>query len=100
MKPADIVPASAWRLAEIIKEAGAPDGVFNLVMGKGSVVGEAIITHRGIDAISFTGSQSVGRARRRGLRQDASAASSSRWAARTRWWCWTTPTSTWRWRAR
>ena len=60
LKPADMVPASAWRLAEIIQEAGFPDGVFNLVMGKGSVVGEAMLTHRGIDALSFTGSQGVG----------------------------------------
>ncbi len=60
MKPADLVPASAWRLAEIIKEAGAPDGVFNLVMGKGSVVGEAMLTHKGVDGISFTGSQNIG----------------------------------------
>ena len=60
MKPADMVPASAWRLAEIIREAGAPDGVFNLVMGKGSVVGEAMINHKDIDGISFTGSTNVG----------------------------------------
>ena len=60
MKPADLVPASAWRLAEIIKEAGAPDGVFNLVMGRGSVVGEAMLTHKGVDGISFTGSQNIG----------------------------------------
>ncbi len=60
MKPADLVPASAWRLAEIIRAAGFPPGVFNLVMGKGSVVGEAMLNHGGIDAISFTGSQGVG----------------------------------------
>lgn len=64
MKPADLVPASAWALAEILHEAlhdlGAPEGVFNLVMGKGSVVGEALITHPGVDAVSFTGSQGVG----------------------------------------
>ncbi|MBX7248821.1 MAG: aldehyde dehydrogenase family protein [Caulobacteraceae bacterium] len=60
MKPADMVPASAWRLAEIIQEAGAPAGVFNLVMGRGSVVGEAMLNHAGIDGVSFTGSQGVG----------------------------------------
>ncbi|MBC6983590.1 aldehyde dehydrogenase family protein [Caulobacter sp. 17J80-11] len=60
IKPADIVPASVWALAEIIHEAGAPAGVFNLVMGRGSVVGEALINHKGVDAISFTGSQGVG----------------------------------------
>jgi acyl-CoA reductase-like NAD-dependent aldehyde dehydrogenase len=60
MKPADPAPASAWALADILHEAGIPKGVFNLVMGKGSVVGEAILNHAGIDAVSFTGSQGVG----------------------------------------
>ncbi len=60
MKPADMTPASAWMLAEIMAEAGVPAGVFNLVMGRGSVVGEALINHRGVDGISFTGSQTVG----------------------------------------
>ena len=60
MKPADPAPASAWALADILHEAGFPAGVFNLVMGRGSVVGEAILNHPGIDAVSFTGSQSVG----------------------------------------
>lgn len=60
MKPADNVPASAWALAEIIHEAGCPAGVFNLVMGRGSVVGEAMLNSDGIDGISFTGSQNIG----------------------------------------
>ena len=60
MKPADLVPASAWALADIIRECGAPAGVFNLVMGKGSVVGEAMLNHAGVDAVSFTGSTGVG----------------------------------------
>ncbi|MGE3335366.1 MAG: aldehyde dehydrogenase family protein [Rhodospirillaceae bacterium] len=60
MKPADIAPGSAWALAEIIAEAGCPAGVFNLVMGRGSVVGEAMLNSDGIDGISFTGSQTVG----------------------------------------
>ena len=60
MKPADLVPASAWALADIIRDCGAPAGVFNLVMGKGSVVGEAILNHPGVDAVSFTGSTGVG----------------------------------------
>jgi aldehyde dehydrogenase (NAD+) len=60
-KPADLVPGSAWALAEIISRAGLPAGVFNLVMGAGREVGQAIIDHTGIDAVSFTGSQSVGR---------------------------------------
>lgn len=60
-KPAEAVPASAWSLAEIIVEAGAPDGVINLVTGRGSVVGERFATHEAIGAISFTGSTRVGR---------------------------------------
>jgi aldehyde dehydrogenase (NAD+) len=60
MKPADQTPASAHALAEIIAEAGAPTGVFNLVMGRGRVVGEAMLNHADVDAISFTGSQDVG----------------------------------------
>lgn len=59
-KPADLVPGSSWALAEIISRAGLPAGVFNLVMGPGSVVGNAIVNHPGIDAISFTGSVSTG----------------------------------------
>lgn len=61
-KPADLTPASGHILAQIIHEAGCPAGVFNLVMGQGPVVGEAIATHREVDAISFTGSVPVGRA--------------------------------------
>jgi alpha-ketoglutaric semialdehyde dehydrogenase len=60
-KPADLVPGSAWALADIIAKAGVPPGVFNLVMGRGSVVGEAMINDKRIDAISFTGSVSTGR---------------------------------------
>ncbi|MBK5932858.1 aldehyde dehydrogenase (NAD+) [Rhodovulum imhoffii] len=61
-KPADLTPASAHLLAQILHDSGVPAGVFNLVMGRGSVVGEAIVSHPLIDAISFTGSVSVGRA--------------------------------------
>ncbi|MBX6322300.1 MAG: aldehyde dehydrogenase family protein [Rhodospirillaceae bacterium] len=60
-KPADLVPATAWTLAEIISRAGLPAGVFNLVMGRGSVVGQTLIDHPDVDAISFTGSVAVGR---------------------------------------
>lgn len=59
-KPADLVPASAWSLAQIIREAGVPAGVFNLVMGRGSVVGDAMANSPRLDAISFTGSTAVG----------------------------------------
>ena len=61
LKPADLVPGSAWAMAEIIARAGLPAGVFNLVMGRGSVVGEAIISDPRVDAISFTGSVDTGR---------------------------------------
>ena len=62
LKPADITPASAWSLASIIAEAGCPPGVFSLVMGPGRAVGEAMLKHAGVNAISFTGSQTVGAA--------------------------------------
>ncbi|BEV16690.1 aldehyde dehydrogenase family protein [Herbaspirillum sp. DW155] len=61
-KPADLVPASAWALTEIISRSGIPAGVFNLVMGRGRVIGNALVQHPGIHAISFTGSTDVGRA--------------------------------------
>ena len=60
-KPADLVPGCAWALAEIIARSGLPAGVFNLVMGRGSVVGELLSTDAGIDAVSFTGSVATGK---------------------------------------
>src|SRR5690606_35256667 len=60
LKPADLVPGCAWALAEIISRSGIPAGVFNLVMGRGSVIVDPMVGHAGIDAISSTGSQSVG----------------------------------------
>ncbi|OJU37912.1 MAG: aldehyde dehydrogenase family protein [Rhizobiales bacterium 68-8] len=60
-KPADLVPGSAWALSDIIVRAGVPAGVFNLVMGRGSVVGDALLTSRDIDAVTFTGSVATGR---------------------------------------
>ena len=61
IKPADLVPGCAWALAEIIARSGIPPGVFNLVMGRGSVIGDALVGHAGVHAISFTGSVGVGR---------------------------------------
>lgn len=61
LKPAELAPACAWTMAEIISRSGLPKGVFNLVMGKGSVVGNAIVTHPDVAGISFTGSVEVGR---------------------------------------
>ncbi len=60
-KPADLVPGSAWALADIIARSGVPAGVFNLVMGRGSVVGDAMLNSPDIDAITFTGSVATGR---------------------------------------
>jgi aldehyde dehydrogenase (NAD+) len=60
-KPADLVPGSAWALAEIISRSGLPAGVFNLVMGRGSVVGEAMLNDPRVAAVSFTGSAATGR---------------------------------------
>jgi acyl-CoA reductase-like NAD-dependent aldehyde dehydrogenase len=59
-KPADLVPGCAWALADVISRSGIPPGVFNLVMGRGSVIGDPLVNHDGIDGISFTGSQQVG----------------------------------------
>src|SRR5690349_8264335 len=59
-KPADMVPGCAWALTEIISRAGLPPGVFNLVMGPGSVVGDTIAKSPHVHGVSFTGSISVG----------------------------------------
>ncbi|MCE4536364.1 aldehyde dehydrogenase family protein [Pelomonas sp. P7] len=59
-KPADLVPGSAWALAEILSRSGLPAGVFNLVMGRGSVVGEKLLHDPRVAAISFTGSVATG----------------------------------------
>ena len=62
MKPADLVPGCSWAIADILVRAGLPAGVFNLVMGRGSVVGEAIISSPDVAGVSFTGSVATGRA--------------------------------------
>ena len=59
-KPAELVPASPWTLADIIQRAGLPAGVLNLVMGPGATLGAALAASSDIDAVSFTGSQEVG----------------------------------------
>ncbi|SEO78708.1 aldehyde dehydrogenase family protein [Aquisalimonas asiatica] len=60
-KPANLVPASAWAMVEVLQRQDLPAGAINLVMGSGQVVGEAMINSSDIDALSFTGSQDVGR---------------------------------------
>ncbi len=60
-KPAELTPGTASILVEMFAEAGLPPGVLNMVVGPGSVVGEAIIHHPDVKAVSFTGSNEVGR---------------------------------------
>ena len=61
IKPADLTPGCAHALVSILHEAGAPAGVVNLLMGRGSVVGNVLVESTDVDAISFTGSVSTGR---------------------------------------
>jgi aldehyde dehydrogenase (NAD+) len=61
IKPADLVPASTWMLVDILARAGLPKGVLNLVMGRGSVVGQEILNSPDVNALSFTGSVQTGR---------------------------------------
>jgi acyl-CoA reductase-like NAD-dependent aldehyde dehydrogenase len=70
-KPATLTPMTALKLAAVAREAGVPAGVFNVVTGKGSVVGDAMVRHAGIDKLAFTGSTSVGL----GVMKDAAAQS-------------------------
>ena len=61
VKPADLVPGCTWVIADILHRAGLPKGVLNLVMGKGSVVGQAMLDSPDIAAITFTGSTATGK---------------------------------------
>ena len=61
LKPSELVPGVAYLLAEVVDEVGLPPGVFNLVPGTGTVVGEAIVRHELVDMVSFTGSTRAGR---------------------------------------
>jgi acyl-CoA reductase-like NAD-dependent aldehyde dehydrogenase len=61
LKPAELTPLTALRLGELALEAGIPEGVVNVVPGKGSVVGERLLAHPGVRKIGFTGSTEVGR---------------------------------------
>ena len=60
-KPSEVTSATTLMLAEILSEAGLPDGCYNVVTGSGSVIGQAMTEHLDIDMVSFTGSTSVGR---------------------------------------
>jgi len=59
-KPADLVPGTAHAIAKIIVDSGIPSGVFNFVMGRGSVVGDEIVNNGKVNAVSFTGSVETG----------------------------------------
>lgn len=61
LKPADLVPGCAWELVDILNRAGASAGVVNLVMGRGSVVGQAMLDSPDINALTFTGSTGTGK---------------------------------------
>jgi betaine-aldehyde dehydrogenase len=61
LKPAEITPLTAMRLAELGREAGLPDGVFNVITGKGSVVGQRFVTNELVRKVCFTGSTAVGK---------------------------------------
>jgi acyl-CoA reductase-like NAD-dependent aldehyde dehydrogenase len=61
LKPAELTPLSALRLAELILEAGIPEGVVNVVVGPGRVVGQRLVEHPDVAKIGFTGSTEVGR---------------------------------------
>jgi len=60
-KPADETPLSALYMARLFQQAGVPDGVVNVVTGAGPVAGEALLRHRGVDKVAFTGSTAIGR---------------------------------------
>ena len=66
LKPAEVTPMSALRLAELALEAGIPEGVLNVLVGKGSVVGRRLVEHDDVAKIGFTGSTEVGREIMRG----------------------------------
>jgi aldehyde dehydrogenase (NAD+) len=60
-KPAELVPLTSLRLLDAFAQAGLPAGVLNVVVGRGSVVGNSLVTHRDVAAVTFTGSNAVGR---------------------------------------
>ncbi|MDJ0657264.1 MAG: aldehyde dehydrogenase [Xanthomonadales bacterium] len=62
LKPSEYTPSSLYRFVELLGEAGLPDGVVNLVNGRGDVTGSALVSHPGVDRIAFTGGTETGRA--------------------------------------
>ena len=60
-KPSEMTSVTAWMLCKMMKKAGLPDGVVNMVFGYGNTVGESIVTHPQVKIVSFTGSTAVGK---------------------------------------
>ena len=73
IKPAELTPLTTLRLGELALEAGIPEGVLNVVVGKGSVVGQRLVEHPDVAKIGFTGSTEVGQTRDAGRRGDDQA---------------------------
>ena len=97
-KPAELVPASAWALVDILHRAGLPPGVLNLVMGRGSEIGDALVGARDVDAVASPArSRPVPTSCR--WRRRIAPVSNSRWVARTRSSSLTMPTWRSRWTA-
>ena len=61
LKPAELAPGSAWALCDALERAGLPPGALSLVTGPGAAVGQAILDHPGVDAVTFTGGEATGR---------------------------------------
>lgn len=61
-KPAEITPLTAWHIVDVLMQAGLPKGVLNFVNGSGRVIGNTLVSHPDVKAVSFTGSNTVGRA--------------------------------------
>ncbi|OUS28819.1 2-hydroxymuconic semialdehyde dehydrogenase [Thalassotalea sp. 42_200_T64] len=61
LKPSEETSSTAFLLAQVMDEVGIPKGAFNLILGRGKAVGDAITSHQGVDAITFTGASSTGK---------------------------------------
>ena len=94
-KPANVTPASAVALTEIIAKQDLPAGLFQLVMGGGSEIGQALVESPEVNAVSFTGSVEVGRTVA-AAQCRISPRFSSRWAQRMPWPSWTMRIWIWR----
>ena len=92
LKPAEQTPLSALRLAELIAEAGVPDGVVNVVTGFGETAGAALAAHDDVDKVAFTGSTEVGKLIVQAGGRQPEEGDASSWAARAPTSCSPTPT--------